>query len=181
MAATFLVLASMTLYVILERGLINSVGAAIIASLFVGGATLFGISELLSATLEKIVVDGDTVQMRDRLGRHVRFARSEISHAAMRSTFEPPQYVVRMNDLLLVAKNGGCLLRVPEPDYGAEAIDRIVEALGLVRPHDQISTRRQVRREIPGAYAFDYQAVVIFIVVILAGALAFAAFDGLFR
>lgn len=181
MAAVFLFLALLTLYVILERGLITSLGEAIIAAFVVGGATLLGISELLSATVEQIVVDADTVQMRDRLGRHVRVARSEISHAALISSFEPPQFVVRLNDLLLVGTNGRCLLRVPEPDYGTEAIERLVGTLGVHQPHERISTRRQVRREFPGAYAFDYLAVGIFIIVILAMALALASFNGLLR
>ena len=121
------------------------------------------------------------IQMRDRLGRHVRVARSEISHAALISSFEPPQFVVRLNDLLVVGTNGRCLLRLPEPDYGTEAIERLVGTLGVHQPHERISTRRQFRREFPGAYAFDYLAVGIFIIVILAMALALASFNGLLR
>src|ERR1700730_18207067 len=46
---------------------------------------LFAISILLSTALPKVTVDGDSIQVRDRFGRHRRFDRSEVSHVAMRS------------------------------------------------------------------------------------------------
>src|SRR5260370_36311039 len=46
---------------------------------------LLGISMLLGTALPKVAVDGDTVQVRDGLGRHRRVARLEVSHAALRA------------------------------------------------------------------------------------------------
>ena len=53
---------------------------------------LFGISIILGTALPKVTVDGDIVEVRDRLGRRRRFARLEVSHAAMRSIIAPSRY-----------------------------------------------------------------------------------------
>jgi hypothetical protein len=170
----FLFLALLLLVIVQSR--IHGLSDAILASVVVGGLALLGISDLLSAALAKVTVDGDTVLVRDRLGRHRCIARGDLSHAAIRSIFAPRRYGGnRTNAFLLVGKNGRCLVRLPEDDYGAENLERLVEALGLNRPHTQQASVRQINREFPDAYAFDYQRVAIAGMIILAVILAVAA------
>jgi hypothetical protein len=47
---------------------------------------------------------------------------------------------------------------------------------GLNLPHTENSSVRQINREFPGSYAFDYQTVAVAIMIILTLALAVGAF-----
>jgi len=88
-------------------GSIRSQSDLIVAWLVFGALALYVISELLGTAVPKVVVDGETVEVRNRLGRHRRFARSEVSHGAMRSIFAPRRYGnSRTNAFLLVSKDG---------------------------------------------------------------------------
>jgi hypothetical protein len=134
---------------------------------------LLGISILLGTALPKVSVEGDIVQVRDRLGRHRRFARSEVSHAAMRSILAPTRYgLVPTNAFFLVGKDGRSLVRLPEDDYDPLALRRLVETLGLAWPETKSANVRQIRREFKGAFAFDFQTVALAILIALAVALA---------
>jgi hypothetical protein len=134
---------------------------------------LLGISLLLGAALPKVAVDGDMVQVRDGLGRHRRFARSEVSHAALRSIIAPSRYAwVSTNAFLLIAKDGRSLVRLPEEDYDPRALQRLVETLGLAWPETKSASVRQINHEFKGAYAFDFQTITIAILIILAAALS---------
>jgi hypothetical protein len=135
---------------------------------------LFGISILLGTALPKVTVDGDTVQVRDRLGRHRRFERSEVRHAAMRSIIAPSRFGWwQTNAFLLIGTDGRALLRLAERDYDTRALERLVETLGLEWPETKRATSvRQINQEFRGAFAFDFQTIAIAILVILAVALA---------
>ncbi len=134
---------------------------------------LFGISILLGTALPKLTVDGDVVQVRDGLGRHGRFARSEVSHAAMRSIIAPSRYAwIPTNAFLLIGNDGRALLRLAEVDYDPRALESLVETLGLTWPETESSTVRQINKEFKGAFAFDFQTIAIEILAIVAVALA---------
>jgi hypothetical protein len=134
---------------------------------------LFGISILLGSALPKLTVDGDMVQVRDRLGRHRRFARAEVSHAAVRSIIAPTRYGwVPTNAFLLIGQDGRALVRLREDGYDARALQRLVETLGLAWPETKSASVRQINKEFKGAYAFNFQTVPIAILIILAVALA---------
>jgi hypothetical protein len=96
----------------------------------------------------------------------------------MRSINVPRLYMgmLRTNAFFLVGKNGRCLLRLPEDDYDTKALERLVETLGLNWPRTESSSVRQINREFPGTYVFDYQTVAIAIMIILTLALAVGAF-----
>ena len=116
-AAVFLVLAAIVLSLVASRG-IHSLGDLIIGSLVVGGLGFLGINGLLGAALPKIVVHREVVEARDRLGRLHRLARAQVGRAARRSLFAPLQAgITRPDALLLIGKDGRCLLRIPESDY----------------------------------------------------------------
>jgi uncharacterized protein DUF6560 len=134
---------------------------------------LFGISTLLGTALPKLTVDGDFVQVRDSVGRHRRFARSEVSHAAMRSIIAPSRYWwIPTNAFLLIGKDGRTLLRLAERDYGTRALESLVETLGLQWPETKSASVRQINKEFKGAFAFDFQTIAIAILAIVAVALA---------
>jgi hypothetical protein len=134
---------------------------------------LFGISILLGVALPKLIVDGDILQVRDGLGRHRRFARSEVSHAAMRSIIAPTRYgFIPRNALLLIGRDGRALVRLQEDDYDTHALERLVDALGLAWPETKSASVRHIRREFPGAFAVNFQTIAIAILIILAVALA---------
>jgi hypothetical protein len=134
---------------------------------------LLGISMLLGTAMPKVTVDGDIVMVRNWLGRHKRFVRSEVSHAAMRSIIAPSRYAWLPTDaFLLIAKDGRSLVRLPEDDYDPRALQRLVETLGLAWPETKSASVRQINKEFKGAYRFDFQTVVIAILIILAAALA---------
>ncbi len=134
---------------------------------------LFGISILVGTALPKVTIDGDIVQVRDRLGRHRRFARSEVSHAAMRSIIAPSRFWwVPTNAFLLIGVDGRALLHLAERDYDTRALERLVETLGLTWPETKSASVRQINREFPGAFAFDFQTIAIAILIVLAVALA---------
>jgi hypothetical protein len=134
---------------------------------------LLGVSTLLGTALPKVTVDGDMVHVRDGLGRHRRFARSEVSHAASRSIIAPSRYAwLPTNAFLLIAKDGRSLVRLPEDDYDPRALQRLVETLGLAWPETKSASVRQINKEFKGAYPFDFQTVAIAILIILAVALA---------
>jgi hypothetical protein len=143
---------------------------------------LLGISMVLGTALPKVAVDGDMVQVRDGLGRHRRFARSEVSHAALRSIIVPSRYAwLPTNAFLLIAKDGRSLVRLPEDDYDPRALQRLVETLGLAWPETQSASVRQIRREFPGAFPFDFQTITIAILIVLAAALALITLAVWFR
>jgi uncharacterized protein DUF6560 len=134
---------------------------------------LFGISILVGTALPKVTVDGDSVQVRDGLGRHRRFARSEVSHAAMRSIIAPSRYAwIPTDAFLLIGKDGRALLRLAEVDYGTRALESLVETLGLKWPETKSSSVRKINKEFKGAFAFDFQTIAIAILAIVAVALA---------
>jgi hypothetical protein len=134
---------------------------------------LYGITILLGTALPKVAVDGDIVQVRDWLGRRRRFGRLEVSHAAMRSVIAPTRYgFVPRNAFLLVDRDGRSLVRLQEDDYETRALERLVGALGLAWPETKSASVRQIRREFPGAFAFDFQTIAIAILIVLAVALA---------
>ena len=143
---------------------------------------LCGISILLGTALPKVTVDGDIVDVRDRLSRHRRFARSEVSHAAIRSIIAPTRYGwFPTNAFFLIGKNGRSLVRLPEDDYDPRALQRLVVTLGLAWPETKSASVRQIRREFPGAFAFDFQTIVIAILIIVAAALAVITLGVWFR
>jgi uncharacterized protein DUF6560 len=134
---------------------------------------LFGISILLGTALPKVTVDGDGVEVRDRLGRHRRFARSDVSHAAMRSIIAPSRYGwVGTNAFFLVGKDGRALVHLAQRDYDTRALEGLVETLGLAWPETKSSNVRQINKEFKGAFAFDFQTIAIAILFILAVAMA---------
>jgi hypothetical protein len=134
---------------------------------------LFGIGILLGIAVPKLTVDGDMVQVRDRLGRHRRFARSEVSHAAVRSIIAPTRYGwVPTNTFLLIGKDGRALLRLAEVDYDTRALESLVETLGLKWPETKSASVRQINNEFKGAFAFDFKTIAIAILIILAVGLA---------
>jgi hypothetical protein len=180
-AAVFLFRAVIIWAIAASRGSVKSLGDAIIVLLVVGGAALVGISQLLSAAVARVTVDGDNVHVRDRLGRRRGFARAEVSIAARRSSFAPQVGITMPNAFLLAGKNGRCLLRLQEIDYDPEALERLVATLGLAWPHSEKASVRQINREFPGAYAFDYQTVAIAIMIVLAVILAVIVLALLFR
>jgi len=152
---------------------IKSPTDVIIAWIVFSGFVFYGITSLFSTALPKVTVDDDAVLARDPLGRHRRFARSEVSHAAMRSILVPTRYgFIRADALFLVGKDGRSLLRLPADDYDTGALERLVETLGLEWPETKSASVRQIRREFPGAFAFDFQTIAIAILIILAVALA---------
>jgi hypothetical protein len=152
---------------------IRSQNDMIIAWILFPVLVLFGISILLGNALPKVTVDGDIVQVRDGLGRHRRFARSEVSHAAKRSIIAPTRYGwLPTNAFLLVGKDGRSLIRLPEDEYDPRSLQRLVETLGLAWPETKSANVRQIRREFPGAFAFDFQTISIAILIVLAAALA---------
>ncbi len=134
---------------------------------------LFGISILLGSALPKLTVDGDMVQVRDSLGRHRRFPRSEVSHAALRSMIAPTRYGwVPTNAFFLIAKDGRALVRLRADDYDPRALRRLVETLGFAWPETKSASVRQINKEFKGAYTFDFQTVAIAFMIGLAVALA---------
>jgi hypothetical protein len=134
---------------------------------------LFGMSIVLGTALPKVTVDSDIVEVRDRLGRHRRFARSEVSHAAMRAIIAPTRYGwFPTNAFFLIGKDGRSLVRLPEDDYDPPTLQRLVETLGLAWPETKSASVRQIRREFPGAFPFDFQTIAIATLIILAAALA---------
>jgi hypothetical protein len=152
---------------------IKSQNDMIIAWIVFPLSVLFGISILLGTALPKVTVDGDTVQVRDRLGRHRRFSRSEVSHAAMRSIFAPRHGLYPTNAFLLIGMDGRALLHLAERDYDTRALERLVETLGLEWPETKSATSvRKINQEFRGAFTFDFQSIAIAILVILAVALA---------
>jgi hypothetical protein len=175
--AVVLLLGAIAWAIAQARGSIRSQSDLILAWLVFVGLALYVISELLGTAVPKVVVDGDTVEVRDRLGRHRRFARSEVSHGAMRSIFTPRRYGnSRTNAFLLVGKDGRCLVRLPEEDYDPRALESLVETLGLEWPQTKNATVRQINREFQGAFTFDYQTVAVVILIILVVALAGVVF-----
>ncbi len=159
-------------------GSVNSQLDLIPAWIILGGVAVYGIGDILATALAKVTVEGDIVQVRDRLGRHRRFARADVSHSAMRSINVPRLYMGMLptNAFLLIGKNGRCLLRLGEDEYDTKALERLVETLGLNWPHTENSSVRQIIREFPGTYAFDYRTVAIAIMIILTLALAVGVF-----
>ena len=174
-AGVFLFLGVVILAIILARGSVRGFGDLIIATIVIGVTALVAINEILSTAVPSIAIDGDTVQVRDRWGRHRTFARSEIGHVARRSLFAPMQYgMILPEAFMLVGKNGRCLVRLAEGDYATEDLERLVGGLGLEWPETHKSTVRKIRHEFPGAYAFDYQAVSVVVLAILLLVLAVA-------
>jgi hypothetical protein len=134
---------------------------------------LLGISTFLATALPKVTVDGDIVIVRNWLGRHKRFVRSEVSHAAIRSIIAPSRYAwLPTNAFLLIGKDGRSLVRLPEDDYDPRALQRLVGMLGLAWPETKSASVRRINKEFKGAYAFDFQTITIAILIILAVALA---------
>jgi len=134
---------------------------------------LYGISVLLGTALPELTVDGDIVVVRDWLGRHRRFARSEVGHAAMRSIIAPTRYgPIPTNAFLLIGKDGRSLVRLPKDDYDPRALQRLIEVLGLAWPDTRGASVREIRREFPGAFAFDFPTIAVALLIILAAALA---------
>ena len=154
------------------RNSIRSQNDMIIAWIVFPIFVLFAISILLGTALPKVTVDGDSVQVRDRLGRHRRFDRSEVSHAAMRSIIAPSYGWYPTNAFLLIGMDGHALLHLAERDYDTRALERLVETLGLEWPETKSASVRQINREFRGAFAFDFQTIAIAILIILAVALA---------
>jgi hypothetical protein len=143
---------------------------------------LYGMSILLGTALPKVTVDGDIVQVCDWLGRRRRFAREEVSHAAMRSVIAPSRYGWNpTNAFLLIGMDGRALLRLAERDYDTRALERLVETLGLKWPETKSASVRQINREFRGAFAFDFQTIAIEILIIVAVALAVIALAVCFR
>jgi hypothetical protein len=177
----FLVLGVILAATILSRGLVHRWSDAIIAVAVVGGVALLAINNFLSAAAARIVVDGDNVVVRDWLGRERRFDRVDVDHAARRSIFAPAQSGISQEEFFLVGSDGRCLLRLSEADYGESDLQRFVEALGIKWPSTHKASVRQIRREIPGAYGFDYQTTTIVAVILLVAILAAAAFVSLTR
>jgi len=153
---------------------IKSPTDVIIAWIVFSGFVFYGITSLFSTALPKVTVDDDAVLARDPLGRHRRFARSEVSHAAMRSILVPTRYgFIRADALFLVGKDGRSLLRLPADDYDTGALERLVETLGLTWPEEGRETSvRGINREIPGAFRFNVQIIAIAILSIVAVAMA---------
>lgn len=172
-AAVFLSLAAIIVLAILFRGSIHSSSDLILAVLMVGGATLLGLSQLLFAALGRVVVDEGGIEVRDALGRTQRFARNEITRAARRSVFAPAQAGIYRDELLLIGKDGRCVARFWDSDYGTEDLRRLASTLGLRWPDVRRSTVRRINREFPGAHSFDYQTVTLVIAVLVV--LAFIA------
>jgi hypothetical protein len=159
-------------------GSIHSQRDLILGWIVFGGFAVYGIGDVLATALAKVTVEGDIVHVRDRLGRHRRFARAEVSRAAMRSINVPRLYMGMLpaNAFLLIDRGGRCLLRLPADDYDTKVLERLVETLGLNWPHAENSSVRQINREFPGAYTFDYQTVAVAIMIMLTLALAVGAF-----
>ena len=169
----FLLLTAFTWVIAQALNSIRSQNDLFIAWILFPILVLFGISILVGTALPKVTVDSDIVQVRDSLGRNRRFARSEVSHAAKRSIIAPAPYLwVPTNAFLLIGKDGHSLLHLAERDYDSRALERLVETLGLEWPETKSASVRQIRREFPGAFAFDFQTIAIAILIILAVALA---------
>src|ERR1700730_2844004 len=116
-AAVFLFLAAIIVLAILFRGSIHSSSDLILAVLVVGGTTLLGLSQLLSAALGRVVVDERGIEVRNSLGRTRRFARDDIRRAARRSVCAPAQAGIYRTELLLIGKDGRCVARFWDGDY----------------------------------------------------------------
>jgi hypothetical protein len=158
-------------------GSIRSQSDLVVAWLVFGGLASYVITDLIGTAVPKLVVDGDTIEVRDLLGRHRTFARSEVSQGARRSVFVPRRYGnSRTTALLLVSKDGRCLVRLAEDDYDPRALENLVATLGLEWPLTKNSTVRQINREFQGAFAFDYQTVGFVALIILAAVLAGVVF-----
>jgi hypothetical protein len=154
-------------------GSIKSHNDLIVAWLVFGAFALVVIYELLCTAMPRVIVDGGKIQVRDLLGRHRSFTRSDVSHAAMRSILVPRRFGgYRSNAFLIVGKDGRCLARLPEEDYDPRALERLVETLGLEWPQTENSSVRRINREFPGAFAFDHQALAVVLLMILGVALA---------
>ncbi len=158
-------------------GSIRSQSDLIVAWLVFGGLASYVITDLIGTAVPKLVVDGDTIEVRDLLGRHRTFARSEVSYGARRSVFVPRRYGnSRTTAFLIVSKDGRCLVRLAEEDYDPRALESLVATLGLEWPLTKNSTVRQINREFQGAFAFDYQTVGFVGLIILAAVLAGVVF-----
>jgi hypothetical protein len=169
----FLLITAFIWVIVQALNSIRSQNDMIIAWIVFPILVLFGIGIVLGTALPKVTVDGDVVQVRDTLGRHRRFVRSEVSHAAERSIIAPTRYgFIPTNAFLLIGNDGRSLLRLPEDAYDPRALLRLVETLGLAWPETKSASVRQIRREFPGAFAFDFQTIAIAILIILAAALA---------
>jgi hypothetical protein len=173
-----LLLTAITWVIAQVLGSINSKLDLILAWIILGGVAVYGVGDILATALAKVMVEGDIVHVRDRLGRNRRFARAEVSQAAMRSINVPRLYtgMLPADAFLLIGKDGRCLLRLPADDYDTKALERLVETVGLNWPHTENSSVRQINREFPGTYAFDYQTVAVAIMIVLTLAMAVGAF-----
>jgi hypothetical protein len=154
------------------RGLVHRPTDAALATLIVGSFALYGLNDVMVAAVARIVVDNDAIEARNQVGRRRRFARTEVSHAARRSVFAPAQSGIYQDELLLIAKDGRCVLQLWEADYGDADLERLVETLGLEWPETEEASLRHINRAFPGAHRFDYQTATVVILVILAVGLA---------
>ena len=143
------------------RGLVHHPTDAALATLIVGGLALYGLNDVMVAAVARIVVDDDAIEVRNQVGRRRRFARTEIGHAARRSVFAPAQSGIYQDELLLIAKDGRCVLQLWEADYGDADLDRLVEILGLKWPETEEASLRHIDRAFPGAHRFDYQTATV--------------------
>ena len=176
-----LVLAAIIVAIIQFRGLAHHPGDAALAALIVAGIALYGLNGVLVVAVARIVVDHDAVEVRDQVGRRRRFLRTEVSHAARRSVLAPAQSGIHLEELLLVANNGRCLVRLWEGDYSSADLERLVETLGLKWPQTEKASVRNIRRTFPGAHRFDYQVATVVILVIVAVVLGVIAIATLTR
>jgi hypothetical protein len=143
---------------------------AALATVVIGGIALYGLNDLLVAIVARIVVDDDGIQMRNQLGLQRRFERADIGGVARRSVFAPAQSGIYEEELLLIAKDGRCLARIWEADYGSADLHRLVNGLRLEWPQTERSSVRHVNRTFPGAHRLDFQiAAVVVLVVITVG------------
>ena len=171
-----LLLDAVVVAVIQIRGLVHRPSDAVLAASIAGGIALYGLNDVLVAAVAKIVVDDNAIEVRDHIGRRRRFLRTDVGHAVRRSVFAPSQSGINQVELLLIAKDGSCLTRLWEADYGSAGIEQLLETLGLKWPEAERATVRQVNRTFPGAHRFDYEVATVAILVSVAVVLALIAF-----
>ena len=176
MGGLFLLLAAIIAAIIASRGAVHSAGDAILAVLIVGAAAIYGLSGLLDAVLARIVVDDQTVEIRNLFGVRRRYPRELIRSAARRSIFAPAQSGIYQHELLLIGEDGRCLARLWEADYDDAALRRMVESLQLKWPAARPASVRHVRREFPGSHAIDYPLIAVGILAVVAVILALITF-----
>ena len=163
------------------RGILHRPIDAALAAIIVGSIALYGLNAVLVGAVAKTVVDDDTIEVRNRVGHRRRFPRSDFNHAARRSVLAPAQSGIYQDELLLVRKDGRCLIQLWESDYSSADLQRLVETLGQNWPKPERATVRHVNREYPGAHRFDYQTATVAILIVVAVGLAVIAFAVLTR